>query len=690
MRRVVLPAALLAVAAAQQYWLAPTGSDSASGSKGAPWQTPQRALEQVAQIRATNGGSLPSNVTIFVEPGLYVLSNSLVLDGSNSGSSWNASLTFVATSAEATVWSGAALLSKPSPGPDGTVLFSLPSEVQCLGGCRQLYLMQSCGAESLVGRRNLSATPILHYKSISGTQVAVDGGMLSNLSSAGAATSEMLVYHSWTSGLRMVKSWDPSSAVFELQSAVASKYDSAAFNRFQVRNLWDAAWLGEGEFAIDWQSSRQVMYRPFPGEDPSSCVYGVPNLSEVLQSQSDAVGRSPSFTSFQGISFKHTADRLDACLAQGCNGQSASDGISAAIHLHNASNVQLSQVTVASTGHYGVWLDEGCSNIDIGYSLLSDLGAGGIRIGIPAGGVARDLSQQVHAVTLHDSVIEHAGLIVQSGAGVLVQQADSIVVTHNVVRFLFYTGVSVGWTWGYDPTSVHDVTVSFNDVHDVFMGLLSDGGCVYTLGVQPGTVIENNRCWYVDSAGYGGWGYYTDEGSSFIVFRKNLAVNLKSAGHHQHYGLNNILENNIYAFLGKWDCDDAPGCDNAGIRSSVASPGDGKYSLSSFTSQRNIVLLNHAYSPPMASTAPTGFDNMTFASNIYWSTTNQSNLRFGPTSAPVTWTQWQASGKDVDSLVVDPGFVDAVSGNFSLLPTSPAFKLGIEPIDFSHNGPRPL
>jgi hypothetical protein len=38
-------------------------------------------------------------------------------------------------------------------------------------------------------------------------------------------------------------------------------------------------------------------------------------------------------------------------------------------------------------------------------------------------------------------------------------------------------------------------SVEFNLIHDVMgPGVLSDGGCVYTLGHQPNTTVYNNIC----------------------------------------------------------------------------------------------------------------------------------------------------------------------------------------------------
>ncbi len=87
-----------------------------------------------------------------------------------------------------------------------------------------------------------------------------------------------------------------------------------------------------------------------------------------------------------------------------------------------------------------------------------------------------------------------------------------------------------------------------NHIHDLGKGWLSDFGAIYTLGVQPGTVIRGNHIHDIKASRYGGSGIYLDEGSSEILVENNLCYRFTEAPFAQHYGRENIVRNNIFAF----------------------------------------------------------------------------------------------------------------------------------------------
>jgi hypothetical protein len=191
-------------------------------------------------------------------------------------------------------------------------------------------------------------------------------------------------------------------------------------------------------------------------------------------------------------------------------------------------------------------------------------------------------------------------------------------------------------------------------------------GAVYTLGIQKGTVIRNNRIHDVNSHGYGGWGLYTDEGSSDIVLENNVVFRCKSATFHQHYGRDNIVRNNVLAF----------GKEHQLMRTR-------EEQHNSFTFERNIVLFD---SGDLLGSNWSN-DRFTMDSNLFW------DLRPGASAATLRFKglslgEWQKRGHDLHSIVTDPLFVAPDKGDFRLQRRSPALKLGIKPIDLSQVGVR--
>ncbi len=228
-----------------------------------------------------------------------------------------------------------------------------------------------------------------------------------------------------------------------------------------------------------------------------------------------------------------------------------------------------------------------------------------------------------------------------------------------------------------------------NDIHDIGQEVLSDMGGIYTLGIQPGSVVRGNLVRRVRAAGYGGWAIYPDEGSSHVVIEDNVAFDTTSHVFHQHYGNENIVRNNVFAFGGEGVAALSRGPAHNGGRGALA-----------FTFERH----NHitdgkpALATGLAGEAGASTADRPFQSdlNVFWDVSGAApafgdghRSGRGGLRRPYDLAAGRAVGLDLHAIVADPRFVDLSKRDLRLLPDSPAFTLGFRPIDLSGVGPRP-
>ena len=124
-------------------------------------------------------------------------------------------------------------------------------------------------------------------------------------------------------------------------------------------------------------------------------------------------------------------------------------------------------------------------------------------------------------------------------------------ISENEVCDTDYTGISIGWVWGYKESTTFGNIVRRNHVHHVGMGQLSDMGGIYLLGPQNGTVVSENLVHDIRSPHYGACGIYTDEGSAYITVERNVVYDCKSCCYNHHFGQYVTVRDNIFAFGGK-------------------------------------------------------------------------------------------------------------------------------------------
>jgi hypothetical protein len=227
--------------------------------------------------------------------------------------------------------------------------------------------------------------------------------------------------------------------------------------------------------------------------------------------------------------------------------QAAAD-VPGVIYLEGARQIAVEDCTVEHVGWYGIEIADACHGIRLVGNTINDMGAGGVKIN--GSDASRPVLRRTGNCRISDNVIHAGGRIFHSAVGVLAMHASQLAIRHNHIYDLYYTGISCGWNWGYHESVTRDNLIEKNHIHDIGQGMLSDMGGIYTLGVQPGTVLRGNLIHDVTRTHYGGWCIYPDEGSSHILIEKNIAYSTNGEVFHQHYGRENIVRNNIFAFGG--------------------------------------------------------------------------------------------------------------------------------------------
>ncbi len=643
-------------APARDLYLSPHGDDANAGTRLQPLASLAGARDAVRKQIAFG---ITSDLTVHIHGGSYTLTEPVVFTAADSAPEGQR-ITYQAVQGERPIFSGGRIIRGFKVRPDGSWEVRLPEVADGSWRFEQLFVN---------GKRAIRArTPNEGYHYIHRVdQVALKGGgarpeharqevriapdvfaRLPAPSSPSLHDVILVVYHKWDISRKPLV-----GAVAESHTVHTSGRGMKPWNawvpgsRFHLENL-PSALDAPGE----WFLSRDGVLRYFPreGERPDTAHVVAPMTRELLLFKGDANGQSVRNLSFKGLSFQH-----NQCLTppKGFGPVQAATDVDAAVMLDHVRTIRFEDCAFTQLGTYALYFRQNCRDSGVFHSFFQDLGAGGIRIG------TRDLkvpeASATGQITIDNCIVHQGGRIFPSAVGIWIGHSADNQITHNEISDLFYTGISVGWQWGYGKSGAQRNRIAYNHIHHLGQNVLSDMGGIYTLGPSAGTEVVHNVIHDIQAYNYGGWGLYTDEGSSDIEMAYNLVYHTEDGGFHQHYGRDNRIHNNILAYQAKTQ---------AKFTRAEAHP--------SLEFHRNIVLYD--------SGSLFGGDpwkvRMSIDHNLYWHSLGQ------PVSiADKTFEEWQASGHDRHSLIEDPLFIDPENLDFRLQPGSPAFSLGFESFD---------
>ncbi len=482
------------------------------------------------------------------------------------------------------------------------------------------------------------------------------------------------IMHKWCDDILPLRTIDTATGRIELAKAAAMTINTG--DNYVYENVRETVSL-PGEWYLD-RSEGKLYYIPCEGETAENLVLSAPVTDALITM--DGI----SDIKFSGIRFINTDwDFVDGILRVWPMDETnphyskltylpthpqASYEVPAAVTVKNAENITFENCTFRSISNTAVMFKENVNMATVNACYFDEIGGNAVFINAP---------HHIPAVTKNIYVtnceINEYGRIYNHSIGVLLCHASDCVIANNAIHDGWYTAVSVGWIWGYAENPTDNIQVKDNLIYNIGNGWLSDMGGIYTLGIQPNTVLSGNVIYnvgcYDGEEGYGGWGIYLDEGSSQITVENNLVYDCSSQTFHQHYGEDNVIRNNIFAF-GK----------------------DGAMRISRNEDHNSLFFLNNILVTDDAVMYKDTVNKDWFVdgNNLYWDYGRKSPYSGSATTiigGRVGIATMVARGYYNDAVFADPLFKDAQNRDFTLAENSPALQTGFVPFDYNAGTP---
>jgi hypothetical protein len=648
----------------QKIYLSPAGNDNNPGTIDKPLATLTAARDRAREYRKNS--TSPQTIEVIALPGEYFMMQPLVF-GTEDSNPNNAPTVFRSGEGGKAVFRGGVQITGFQKVNDKLWRAFIPNVAWYDYYFEQLYVN---------GKRATRArTPDKGFKfikSVSETVIekgegripelavqkikldSIDALAFKSFSDDDFRDALVVFYHKWDNTRKRISSFDSkSSSIYTTGSGMKPWNQLDGKTRYFIEN-YRGALDSPGEWYLE--RSGYLYYIPGEGETIDNSEFFVPVLKEFIKIEGDQEnGKRVENIRFENLVFEVAAYHTPP---EGNDPAQAAAPVGAVVTLDFAGNIEFRNCEISHTGTYAFWFRRACNNCILEQCYLHDLGAGGVKIGETV--IRRDTMEVTRCITVDNNIIRGAGHVFPCAVGIIIFNASDNKLTHNEIANLRYSGISVGWVWGYASSPSKRNKVEFNHIHHLGWGELCDMGGVYTLGASEGTTVSNNVIHHVYSFDYGGWGLYTDEGSTGIVEENNLVYCCKNSGFHQHYGKENIIRNNIFAL---------------NIRAQLQATRVEEHRSISFTN--NIIYFDKG---SLLSSNWHKF-NLLSDYNCYWDRRTE-DIRF----ADKSFAEWQKTGKDLHSVIADPFFVNPSAFDFHFKKLSTTRKIKFVPFDYSLAG----
>jgi len=548
---------------AVEFVVAPNGNDANPGTREKPLASLAAAQQKVRGVLKT---SKDQHITVTLRSGEYRISAPLVF-GPEDGGDAKRSVTYRGADGERAVITGGRRIGGWRAEADGTWRTVIKDVKEGRWRFRELYIngqrRPRAGHPNAGWVRAVKSLPDRRTGfSFKPADIPVD---------AYHPQLELVFLHDWSISRIPVAEIDHAKKILRVTAPIGCRAAHYAIDHFEKHpryRLENAPTLldAPGEWFLD-RKTGDLTYKPKPGEDLKTVNAVAPFATTLLQAKGkpDQPLRN---LHFRNLHFQHCAwllpkggyasgqasyhERRD-----GSGGNELRQLLAPAVEFEIARQCSITQSTFTRMGGSAVRFGGRCSDCRFEHNLISDVSANGLMIGEDSVRRVRKgkrsdtwwkVAPEQVASNNHvtRNIIERCGAQFYGGVAVWVGLAEKTRITHNIIRHHPYTGVSVGWMWNPTPTPCKQNTISYNHIHHV-MQLLSDGGGIYTLGRQPGSVLSGNVIHDVPlNAGRAeSNGMFLDEGTTDSVIEGNVIYDIDRSPLRFHRATVNLVKSNV-------------------------------------------------------------------------------------------------------------------------------------------------
>ena len=527
------------------YYVSPSGSDSYAGTSLRPFKTIQKAHDFVRTVNKNMTG----DIVVILKSGTHTLSKPLALSPEDSGSNGYNIIYRADTGAKVTI-SGGKKTGRWS-------LFNSSKNIY-----RAWIGKVTTPREFYVGDvRATRARGIDDPTGFTRTETGYTTTDLTLQKWKNISDVEIVSTNDWKSYRCGISSIVGGVITMDQPCFKNSLYGQAPFEDGTLAwPILNPSWIENAYELLDtpgeWYFNKaegNIYYKPHPNEDMSKVETVVPVLDKLIVGTGTVENPVHNIV-FQDLNFKY-GTWYDPNLSDGYSslqagyhwvgnqtdpsGRRKSTKSPGNISFTYAQNIVFKHNVFSHLSSAALDLDTGSQNNTIDNNRFDDISGSAIQIGnhnwgfdnypdyeaLYGAGESYDKRNYISNNLVVDNYITKTGQQYHDTPAIFVGYTDHTRIVHNEITDVPYTGISMGWGWdGYTSTPAKENSVRNNVIHD-FMNVLKDGGGIYTLSLQPNSIIDGNYIYnQYNTPDYGG-NIYPDQGSSGFTISNNVVVN---------------------------------------------------------------------------------------------------------------------------------------------------------------------